>query len=270
MSRTRRYVVWLSVVAAIGAGRIQAQQPGPAQVLPPANQPPAFVLPFEMAPPVFPTAAPATQVAYRTPKSSEVPVAELPERARERVRAVIDEPTISGCGPAEKFAGRVEGYQWLLDHPDRVAVGWVRLRTPCLPITSPSEGHFRWVEPQGSDLGWETIHRGPGLRIWYAEGHVRPGRLCPSVPVRAVVLMHFRDERDWLGHPYVEHHADLFLQTDSTAAAVILRLLGPSIPHMTEQCLGQLEMFFSGMSTYLHRHPGEAAAVLGRTSNPER
>src|SRR5262245_59344036 len=145
MSRSRRYLLSLSVVAAFGAARIEAQQPGPVQVLPAANQPPAFVLPFDKTPPVFPMAAPATQVAHRVPKSSEVPLAELPEQLREKVREVIEEPTISGCGPVEGFTGRVEGYQWLLDHPDRVALGWIRLRTPCLMITSPSEGHFRWV-----------------------------------------------------------------------------------------------------------------------------
>src|SRR5262245_24557206 len=114
MSRTRRYVLSLSVVAAFGAGQVQAQQPGPVQVLPAQNQPPAFVFPFDKAPAAFPSAAPATQVAHRVPKSSEVPLAELPERVREQVRAVIEEPTISGCGPVERFAGRVEGYQWLL------------------------------------------------------------------------------------------------------------------------------------------------------------
>jgi hypothetical protein len=81
------------------------------------------------------------------------------------------------------------------------------------------------------------------------------------------MVMHFRDERDWVGHPHVEHHADLFLQTDSAAASMVLRLLGPSIPNMTEQCLGQLEMFFSGMSTYLHRHPDQAAALLAKPAN---
>jgi hypothetical protein len=268
MNHARR-LLSLSIVAAITAGQARAQTESSVVTAPPA-QSPAFVLPFDKSGPFLPNATPAGHVVQRTPSSDEVPLAELPEHVREQVRAVIEQPTISGCGPVENFAGRIEGYRWLLDHPDRVAQAWLRLRTPCLIITSPSEHHFRWVEPHGSDLAWETIQRTPDVRIWYAEGHVRPGRLCPPVPVRAVMVMRFRDERDWVGHPHVEHHADLFLQTDSAAASMVLRLLGPSIPSMTEQCLGQLEMFFSGMSTYLHRHPDQAAALLAKTANGER
>jgi hypothetical protein len=265
MSRARRRLLWLSIAAAFATSQAQAQSQPLLDGVP--GTPPGFVLPFDKSAPAPSGAAPASQVVYRTPSSSDVPLDQLPERVREQVRAVIEQPTISGCGPAENFPGRIEGYRWLLDHPDRVAQAWIRLRVPCLTITSPSDNHFRWVEPHGSDLAWETIQRTPDSRIWYAEGHVRPGRLCPPVPVRAVLVMHFRDERDWLGHPHVEHHADLFLQTDSAAASMVLRLLGPSIPNMTEQCLGQLEMFFSGMSTYLHRHPDQAAALLAKTPN---
>ena len=41
------------------------------------------------------------------------------------------------------------------------------------------------------------------------------------------------------------------LETHALAA----RLLGPSMPRMAEQYLGQLEMFFSALVWYIDQHP---------------
>jgi hypothetical protein len=58
------------------------------------------------------------------------------------------------------------------------------------------------------------------------------------------------------------HQADLFLQTDSQAAALITKLLGPSAPKMAERCVGQMEMFFSALAWYVERHPEQSETLL--------
>jgi hypothetical protein len=47
----------------------------------------------------------------------------------------------------------------------------------------------------------------------------------------------------------------LFLYTDSRAAALVARLMGPQAPRLAEQGLSQLELFFSGPAWYLQQHP---------------
>ena len=44
---------------------------------------------------------------------------------------------------------------------------------------------------------------------------------------------------------------DVYVQTDSKAAALVTRLLGPAAPRMAEQGATQLLMFFSSMAKYL-------------------
>ena len=58
---------------------------------------------------------------------ARVPLDEMPECLRARVRQVIERPTLFSHGPAEAFAGRPALYDWLLDHPDRALVAWRRL-----------------------------------------------------------------------------------------------------------------------------------------------
>jgi hypothetical protein len=191
-----------------------------------------------------------------------VPLAEVPDRFRQQVRAVITQPTVSGTGPTEQFGGKLGLYLWLMDHPDRASRAWKQMGAICLDIVNRGDGRFGWSEPHGSDLSWQTIYAGPGKHIWYAEGTVNPGPVFPTVPVRAVVVMHFADEVDSQGQSHIQHHAELFVQTDSKAAAMIVRLFGPSVPRLTEQSLGQLELFFSALTSYLQRHPERAEALL--------
>jgi hypothetical protein len=221
-------------------------------------------------PPVWPTAGSAqpsstpagTLSVQPTSVASAVPLAEIPDRCRAQVRGVLMQSTLSGSGPVEQFPGKPGLYFWFLDHPDRAAKAWRQMGVACQEIVNRGDGRFGWTDGHGSDLRWETVYRAPRMHIWYAEGTVNPGAIFPTVPIRAVVVMHHADAVDAQGESHITHHADLFVQTDSKAAAMIVRLFGPSVPKLTEECLGQMEMFFSALTNYVQRHPEKAEALL--------
>jgi hypothetical protein len=54
----------------------------------------------------------------------------------------------------------------------------------------------------------------------------------------------------------------VYLQTDSRAANAVMRIAGPAAPKMAEQGAEQLLFFFSGIATYLHKHPEKVATLL--------
>jgi hypothetical protein len=100
------------------------------------------------------------------------------------------------------------------------------------------------------------------VRVWYAEGEFRPDALLPTVPIRAVVVLRHVKGHDAVGRTLIKHQADLYLHTNSKVATLVARLLGPSVPRLAEQGLGQLEMFFSALVWYLDQHPDRAEAIL--------
>jgi hypothetical protein len=199
--------------------------------------------------------------------ASQVPLDQLPPRAREGARQALEKPTVFSRGPAEAFVCEPAVYYWFLDHPDRAVVAWRRLGAKCLTITDRGSGRFGWSDESGSDIVWETVYRTPGLRIWYAEGKARPGPMMPLVTVRAVVLLHHTETRDRAGSAVIRHQTDMFLRTDSMAANLASKMMGGSPTRMAEQCLGQLQMFFAGLAWYLHRHPERADALLAETAS---
>jgi hypothetical protein len=193
---------------------------------------------------------------------------------RDAVRRIVEQPTLSASAPSEDFGGPPAVYQWLLDHPDRAAKAWRRLGSPCLDITDRGAGWFGWTDQQGSELRWETVYRTPQMRIWYAEGKAKPGVLLPPLAVRAVVVMHHGSYVDSAGHARVCHQSDLYFQTDSRTAVLLARLMGPTAPRLAEQCVTQMQIFFSALTRYVDRHPERADVLffgerpVGKASTP--
>jgi hypothetical protein len=196
--------------------------------------------------------------------NAPIPFDEIPAAARVKVRAVLDHPSLSSRGQPETFNGEPRLYQWFLDHPDRAAVAWKRLGAKVADVVDRGNGTFGWSDAQGSDVHWQVVYRGQRMRIWHAEGKVRPGALLPLVPVQAVVVLRYSESRDSDGSQILRHQAELILRSDSKTMSLAARLFGASAPRLAEQYVSQVEMFFSALSWYIDQHPEKAEKLLGQ------
>src|SRR5262249_6281836 len=131
-----------------------------------------------------------------------------------------------------------------------------------MTITDRGKGRFGWTDSRGSDVHWQTIFRGRGIRVWLAEGQVRVSPLLPLVSVRCVVVLRHGEGKDVVGRVVVRHQAELFLHSDSATASLITRLLGASAPRVAEEYMGQLQKFYSALCRYCEQHPEEVEGVL--------
>jgi hypothetical protein len=199
--------------------------------------------------------------ASPVPPNFPVPLEELARR-QEEVARVLQHPTLTGRGPSETFECKPEQYQFFLDHPDRAVSVWRRMGAKCVSINDRGDGQFGWADDLGSEVTWETVHKGKEVRVWYAHGKVRPGPVLPMVAVEIVVVLHHHDTLSMEGKHAIEHHAEVFLHTDSKTAQLFARLMGTSTSRLAEQGLGQMQLFFSALCWYLDRHPERARVLL--------
>lgn len=191
-----------------------------------------------------------------------VPLDELPPPIRDRVRVVLEHPTLSSRGPMEAFRCRPSIYFWLLDHPDAAMRLWRSLGAKCSDIHALGEGSFAWRDAQNGEVHWQTIVHTGKQRVWYAEGRVKAGPLLPAVSLRAVVVLNHQEGSDGKGKPAVRHQMDMILHTDSRAVSLATRLFGASAPRLAEEYVAQMEMFFGALAWYLTEHPAKAAALF--------
>jgi hypothetical protein len=141
-----------------------------------------------------------------------LPLKQIPAEVRETVRQIVERPTLYGHGPSEIFAGDPTLYRWLLDHPDRAVLAWRRLGAPCTLITNQGGGFFGSNDGRGDDVRWRTVLENGILRVWFAEGRIRPAPLLPSVPVRVVVLLRHGQRPDGRERTLIYHQADIYAQ----------------------------------------------------------
>src|SRR6185437_6339571 len=245
MGCRRKALGWLLMMGC--AAGAQAQSTGGTPV--PLNSPPHVSMSRPVAPSQGFVAAP-------------VPLEELAPPMRERVRSVLEHPTLSSRGPLEAFHCRPFLYYWLLDHPDLAVRLWRGLCAKCTDIQASGDGSFLWKDAQNGEVHWQTVVRGQKQRVWYAEGRVKAGVMLPSVSIRAVVVLNHQEGTDGKGKPAIRHQMDMILHTDSRAVSLAARLFGASAPRLAEEYVSQLEMFFGALAWYLSEHPDKATALF--------
>ena len=182
---------------------------------------------------------------------------------REAVARVLRQPTLSARGTSPDVACPLETYAWLLEHPDRVALAWKRLRVPVVEIGDAGNGRFVWTDEHGSEVVWQTVGRFPNGLVWYATGKVKPSTVLPTMPIRAVAVVSHPTRPGPAGADVIRPVAQVYLHTDNRAAGLILRMIGPTAPKLAEQGAESLLFFFNGIGGHVTRHPENLERLLG-------
>ena len=149
-------------------------------------------------------------------------------------------------------------YEWLYEHPDRVALAWQRLKVPSIPINDLGNGKFGWTDEYGSEVVWQTVGTFTDGRIWYATGKVKAAPATPSIPVQSVVVVRHKKRIEKDGVALYAPVVEAYMHSDSKAANLVLRVLGPAVPNVAEQAASQLLDFFGGIAAYVQKHPDRA------------
>lgn len=217
------------------------------------------------APPDSPATAPMP-TATQTTSAATTKVA-LEEIVRpeflDAVMKVVRQPTITTKAMGEEVVCTVAVYQWLFDHPDRVALAWQRLKVPSITINDLGNGRFAWVDEHGSEIVWQTVGTFPDGRVWYATGKVKAGKAAPSIPVQGVIVVSHPQKVEKDGVALFTPMAQAYLRSDSRAANVALRAIGPAAPKIAEDAAEQLLDFFGGIANYVQKMPKQADTLLG-------
>ncbi len=199
-------------------------------------------------------------------------IAKLLERVppihRDLVAKVVTKPTLAATYHEDPFTAHPAVYEWLLEHPDRTALAWQRLKIPCVDILDVGGGKFSWADEQGSELVWQVVAKSPGFLVWYATGKVKAATLLPMVPVKAVAIVDYPAiPTTTVGVAMYRPKVSVHFLSESRAANLVLRVAGPSAPKLAEDGAEQLMFFFSGIAGHIFKHPEQIGPLLA--ANPK-
>jgi hypothetical protein len=220
------------------------------------------------APPGTSAAMPALPAAAPAPSPKTNVLESVKPEFRDAVAKCLNKPTVSTRAMGDEVVCTIAVYEWLYEHPDRVALAWKRLKVPSIPISDLGSGKFGWTDEYGSEVVWQTVGTFTDGRVWYATGKVKAGPATPAIPVQSVVIVTHRKRVEKDGVALFAPVVEAFMHTESKAANLVLRILGPTVPNVAEQAAGQLLDFFGGIAMYVQRNPSKADELLGPAKKP--
>jgi hypothetical protein len=212
----------------------------------------------------LPVAAPPLLAQSKSKASPAAAILDaVPSAHKDAVAKVLAKPTLSAKYTEEPFKAHAAVYPWLLEHPDRVSLAWQRMNVPCVEITDAGNGTFAWADENGSQLTWQAVAKLTDGVVWYATGKVKAATLLPMVPVKAVAVVKYPSKpTDQTGIVTLTPEASVYLLSESRAANVLLRMVGPAAPKLAEDGAEQLLFFFSGVATHLRDNPEKVTTLL--------
>jgi hypothetical protein len=214
------------------------------------------------------SAAPPLPAMLATPSAAPAPqprsnvLESVKPEFRDAVARCMSKPTVATQATGDEVVCTVAVYEWLYEHPDRVALAWQRLKVPSIPIMAMGEGRFGWTDEYGSRIVWQTVGTFPEGRVWYATGKVKAAPAAPAIPVQSVVVVKHKRRIEKDGVSLFVPSVEAYMHSDSKAANLILRVLGPTVPNVAEQAAGQLLDFFGGIAAFVQKHPDRADELL--------
>jgi hypothetical protein len=179
------------------------------------------------------------------------------------VQKCLKHPTVTTQSTGEEVVCTTAVYQWLFDHPDRVALAWQRLRIPTVTITDIGDGRFAWTDDNGSEVVWQTVGTFTDGRVWYASGKVKLNVVSPSIPIQATFVVSHPRKTEKDGVAVFSPSVQVYVHSDSKAAHLALKIIGPTAPRLAEDAASQLLEFFNGIAAYVQKNPAKADSLLG-------
>jgi hypothetical protein len=220
------------------------------------------------APPGTPSAMTTPPPAALAPQPRMNVLDAVKPEFRDAVAKCMNKATVSTRALGDEVVCTIAVYEWLYEHPDRVALAWQRLKIPSIPISDLGSGKFGWTDEYGSEVVWQTVGTFPGGRVWYATGKVKAGPAAPAIPVQSVVIVTHKKRVEKDGVALFAPVVEAYMHSDSKTANLILRILGPTVPNVAEQAAGQLLDFFGGIAMYVQKNPAKADELLGPAKKP--
>jgi hypothetical protein len=174
----------------------------------------------------------------------------------------MDSPSLSVSGKPETFQTDTDVYRWLLDNPTVAITLWRQLGAQVTGVRESPPGHYNWTDGKGSEVVWFTAIKSPTIQVWYIEGKVKPALLLPTSAFKAVCVLAYSESKDARGKTTIRHQAHFHVRCDGRAMALAARVLGSSAPRLGEQYLGQMQLFYGGLSWYLCQDRARARRML--------
>ncbi len=153
-------------------------------------------------------------------------IEEVQEGYRDRVAAVLSQPSLVVPPLSDTFRGSLDTYEFLLFRPDLVARLWHVVGYSNTRVTAGPDGWFHASDTLGNRGRWRYVYRGRTLAVAYGEGRFLSPLRTTAFPFRVVVVWRYTDAV-YRGRSYVTHQASAAFRLEQPAQHRLLLAIRP-------------------------------------------
>lgn len=178
---------------------------------------------------------------------------QIPERTRMRLLDVTEHPTVSTRVESAPFLGRLDVFEYLLDHPEFATHVTRTLKLARYRIWKTATG-------LAIDDGWgtvgtfEVVHAAPGIRVMHARGEYQH-RLLPNIRGQAVVLFDYAAKTGADSKNAIQTAVTGFVKLDSRVLALAGKLASALANAKADREGKQLVKMFARTTRAIEENP---------------
>lgn len=198
-----------------------------------------------------------------------IPYAQLDRAARAKISAVLANPTIFRCLPAQTIECDPNLYLFLVEHPDLVVNLWEAMGISEVALSRVAESTFDANDKAGTRGRMEYIYRGPQLHLVFADGNYTGSLLPRPVRGQCVLLLRTSYLRSSDGRDFVRCKLDAFVRLDNIGVSVLAKTFQPLVLNAADHNFRETVAFLGSVHRAAEFNHGGVQRLAERLQNVE-
>lgn len=206
----------------------------------------------------------STSRATRDAAAQAIPYDRMRPDVRERVAAVVDNPSIFRRLPAASIRCDRNLYLLLIHNPEIVIDIWQLMGITNMSLVRTGPDRFSAADGQGTTGTLEIVYRSADTHVIYSTG-TYDGSLSPAkIRGESVVVLKSDYYRDPDGHQRIACRLDVFLHLDNVGIEWIAKTLQPLLGKTADHNFAETASFVASLSRTAETNPAGVARLSNR------
>jgi len=189
-----------------------------------------------------------TAKSARLSALQSIPVEQLDDDAREKVKSVLANVSVFRRLPIRVTDCDPDLYLFLVEHPDVTVNIWQVLEITKLQLSHLEDDIYQVSEPNGTVAVTEFLHKSPDLHLIYGEGTYEGPLFAQPVKGRCLMVLKTGYVRETDGRYYITTRLDTFLNVEHAGADLLTRLCHPLVGRTADLNFVQSLSFLGSLS----------------------
>lgn len=193
-----------------------------------------------------------------------LPYSELAPADRERVRPVLESPTLFRRLPKIRCEIDPRTYTFFTAHPDVAVSIWRAMGISEMQLYQTGPREYETDLRDGTQGVITVLHSSSGRQVVLCEGQFKSPLLAKPIQSTGLLALETEFTRDAGGRTFVTHTADVFVLFPSNTVEAVARLISPMSFKMADRNFEEVTLFLRLMDEAMCRQPGWVEQTAGK------